>query len=123
MNTEQTSENIFTLSKNQIILFLFCRPTDRPTLFFLLSPARRPKNNLVIIIIIIIIIIINIIIIIIIIILLLLLFFYLCLRIRFSPLELHTGNLELSLPPSFLDSRQTQNNKMISWTDPTSSFP
>ena len=33
------------------------------------------------------------------------------------------GNLKLLLPPSSLDSHQTQNNKMISWTDPTSSFP
>ena len=33
------------------------------------------------------------------------------------------GNLELLLPPSSLDSHQTQNNEMISWTDPTSSFP
>ena len=33
------------------------------------------------------------------------------------------GNLELSLPPDSLDSRQTQNNKMMSWTDPMSSFP
>ena len=34
------------------------------------------------------------------------------------------GNLELPLPPpDSLDSRQTQNNKMMSWTDPMSSFP
>ena len=33
------------------------------------------------------------------------------------------GNLKLLLPPSSLDSHPTQNNKMISWTDPTSSFP
>ena len=33
------------------------------------------------------------------------------------------GNLEPPLPPDSLDSRQTQNNKMMSWTDPMSSFP
>ena len=32
-------------------------------------------------------------------------------------------NLELPLPPNSLDSHQTQNNKMISWTDPTPSLP
>ena len=33
------------------------------------------------------------------------------------------GNLKLLLPTDFLDSYQTQNNKMISWTDAMSSFP
>ena len=33
------------------------------------------------------------------------------------------GNLELSLPPNSLDSHETQNNKIIFRTDPTSSFP
>ena len=31
-------------------------------------------------------------------------------------------NPELLPPPNSLDSHQTQNNKMISWTDPKSSF-
>ena len=33
------------------------------------------------------------------------------------------GNLELPLPPNSLDSHQIQSNKMMSWTDPMSSFP
>ena len=33
------------------------------------------------------------------------------------------GNLKLLLPTDSLDSYQTQNNRMISWTDPISSFP
>ena len=32
-------------------------------------------------------------------------------------------NLEFPLPPNSLDSHQTQNNKMKSWTDPTSPLP
>ena len=32
-------------------------------------------------------------------------------------------NFELPLLPNSLDSHQTQNNKMKSWTDPTFSFP
>ena len=33
------------------------------------------------------------------------------------------GNLKLLLSTGSLDSYQTQNNKVISWTDPMSSFP
>ena len=33
------------------------------------------------------------------------------------------GNLKLLLPTDSLDSYQKQNNRMISWTDPMSSFP
>ena len=33
------------------------------------------------------------------------------------------GYLELALPPDSLDQYQTKNNKMKSWTNPTSSFP
>ena len=32
-------------------------------------------------------------------------------------------NLEFPLPPNSLDSRQTQNNKMKFWTDPTILLP
>ena len=32
-------------------------------------------------------------------------------------------NLEFPLPPNSLDSHQTQNNKMISWTEPPSLVP
>ena len=32
-------------------------------------------------------------------------------------------NLELPLTPNSLDSHQTENNKMKSWIDPTSSLP
>ena len=32
-------------------------------------------------------------------------------------------NLEHHVPPNSLDSHQTQNNKMKSWTEPTSSLP
>ena len=42
---------------------------------------------------------------------------------KVSTIGVTQENLELTLPPNSLDSHQTQNNKMKSWTDSTSSHP